>query len=117
MFLRGKSDEKIMEDDNGVMVARVKDKITFIDWLEKMFNDKTNDSQDRSASTSTTNLESPVTQNQWEYYLQEIDSYYQELLSSKLEEESCEQDNDDTQISPIEPDVIEQNSSNTVTRP
>ncbi|KAK7252442.1 hypothetical protein RIF29_36377 [Crotalaria pallida] len=113
VFLRGNNnDEKIMEDDNGVMVARIKDKVTLKDWLEKMFNDKNNDSGDRSASTSTTNLESPVTQNQWELYLQEIDTYYQELLSSNLEEESCKQDNDDSQISPIEPDVIERNGSN-----
>lgn len=109
VYLRGSNDEKIMEDDNGVMVARMRDKITFKDWLDKMFNDKANDSQDKSASPSSNNS---VTQNQWGFYLQEIENYYQELLSSNLEEGSCGQDNDDSQISPIETDVTERNNSN-----
>ncbi|RDX81710.1 putative U-box domain-containing protein 50 [Mucuna pruriens] len=112
VFLRGKNDEKIMEDDHGVMVARMRDKITFKEWLDKLFNDKTNDSQDTSASLSSTNLESPLNRNQWEFYLQEIENYYQELLSSKSEEGSCVPDNDDSQISPIEPHVTEHNNSN-----
>lgn len=113
VFLKGKNDEKIMEDDHGVMVARTRDKITFKEWLDKLFNDKTNDSNDRSASSlSSTNLESPENQNQWEFYLQEIENYYQELLSSKLEEGSCVPDNDDSQIGPIEPHVAEHNNSN-----
>ncbi|KAE9613338.1 hypothetical protein Lal_00027757 [Lupinus albus] len=112
VFLRGKNDEKITEDDNEVMVEKMKDKITFKDWLDKMFNDKTNGSPDRIASTSTTNLESHVTQSQWELYLQEIESYYQELLSSDLYEEGCNHDNDNLEIRPIEPDVIESNTSN-----
>ncbi|KAG5067839.1 hypothetical protein GLYMA_01G022600v4 [Glycine max] len=112
VFLRGKNDEKIMEDDQGVMVARMRDKITFKDWLDKWFKDKTNDSQDRIASLSSSNLESPVNRNQWEFYLQEIENYYQELLSSKPEEGSCVQENDDSQIGPIEPHVTEQNNYN-----
>jgi len=115
VFLRGKNDEKIMEDDQGVMVARMRDKITFKDWLDKWFKDKTNDSQDRIASLSSSNLESPVNRNQWEFYLQEIENYYQELLSSKPEEGSCVQENDDSQIGPIEPHVTEQNNYNMVT--
>lgn len=109
VFLRVKNDEKIMEDDHGVMVGRMRDKITFKDWLDKWFNDKTNDS--RSASLSSTNLESPVNENQWEFYLQEIENYYQELLSSKSEEGSCVLDNDDSQTGPIEPHVTENNNS------
>jgi hypothetical protein len=102
-----------MEDDSGVMVAKIRDKVTFKDWLDKMFSDKTNDySQNRlSASPSTINL----VQNQWEFYLQDIENYYQELLSSNLEEGSYVQDNDDSHISPIEPHVTELNSSNKVT--
>lgn len=106
-----------MEDDNGVTVARLRDKVSFKDWLEKMFNDKSNESPGRSASTSSTNFESPVTQDHWEFYLQEIENYYQELMSSNLEEGKCGQDNDGSQISPIEPDVTELNNSNTVTKP
>ncbi|QCD90717.1 Rossmann-like alpha/beta/alpha sandwich fold [Vigna unguiculata] len=112
IFLRGKNDEKIMEDDHGVMVARIRDKITFKDWLDKWFNDKTHDSPDKSESLSSSNLESPVTRNQWEFYLQEIENYYQELLSSKLEEGNCGLDNDDSQIGPNEPHVTEHNNYN-----
>ncbi|XP_027360013.1 putative U-box domain-containing protein 50 [Abrus precatorius] len=112
VFLRGRNDEKIMEDDHGVMVAKMRDKLTFKDWLDKLFIDKTSDSQDRSASLSSTNLESHGNQNQWEFHAQEIENYYQELLSSKLEEGSCVQDNDDSRISPIEPDVTERDKSN-----
>ncbi|XP_061349980.1 putative U-box domain-containing protein 50 isoform X2 [Gastrolobium bilobum] len=113
VFLRGKNDEKTMEDDHGMIVAKTRDKITFKDWLDKMFNDKTNDSlEDRSASSSSTNLESSVTPNQWEFYLQEIENYYQELLSLNLEEGSSGQDNEAFQINPIEPDFTERNNSN-----
>lgn len=104
-----------MEDDRGVMSARMRDKVTFKDWLDKWFNDKTNDSQDRSTSLSSTNLESPLNQNQWEFYLQEIEKYYQELLSSNLEEGNCVLENDDSQIGPIEPHVTEHNNYDMVT--
>lgn len=111
VFLKGNNnDEKIMEDDNGVTVARMRDKITFKDWLDKMFNDKTNDDGIASPS-STTNLGQ---NNQWEFYLQEIENYYQELMSSNLNEEG---DNDESQIGPTETDVTERNiSSNVVTK-
>ncbi|KAL2349012.1 hypothetical protein Fmac_003012 [Flemingia macrophylla] len=114
VFLKGKNDEKIMEDDHGVMVARMRDKVTFKEWLDKWFNDKTNDSHGRSESLSSTNLESPGNQNQWEFYLQEIDNYYQELLSSNSEEGSCVLDNDDSQTGPIEAHVTEHNNFNVV---
>ncbi|XP_027192458.1 putative U-box domain-containing protein 50 isoform X2 [Cicer arietinum] len=107
VFLRGNNDEKIMEDDSGVMVAKMRDKVTFKDWLDKIFSDKTNDYSQNSlsASPSTTNLG----QNQWEFYLQDIENYYQELLSSNLEEGSY----DNLHISPtIEPRVTQQNNSN-----
>ena len=109
-----------MEDDNGVMVARMRDKITFKDWIEKIFSEKTNDFQDtpRGSSNSLSNGESSVSQNQWEFYLQEIENYFQELLStSGLEEEegSGQQESDIAQISPTEPGVSEQNISITVT--
>jgi len=113
VFLRGNNDEKIMEDDSGVMVAKMRDKVTFKDWLDKMFSDKTNDySQNRlSASPSSTNL----VQNQWEFYLQDIENYYQELLSSNLEEGSYVQENDGSHVCPkIQLHVTELNNSNKV---
>lgn len=104
-----------MEDDSGAMVAKMRDKVTFKDWLDKMFSDKTNDySQNRlSASPSSTNL----VQNQWEFYLQDIENYYQELLLSlNLEEGSyVVHDNDGSHVCPkIEPHVTDLNNSNKV---
>ncbi|KAJ7943737.1 Kinase family protein [Quillaja saponaria] len=116
VFLKGNNDEKIMEDDNGVMVAKLRDKLSFRDWLGKMFLENLINSPGRSSrrlSPSSTNLGSPGSQNQWEFNLQEIENYFQELLSSNLiEEEGIEQDNDVLQISPTEPDLSEQNNSN-----
>ncbi|CAI8595499.1 unnamed protein product [Vicia faba] len=112
VFLRGNNDEKIMEDDSGVMVAKMKDKVTFKDWLDKMLSDKTSDySHNRlSGSPSSTNL----VQNQWEFYLQDRENYYQELLlSSNLEEGICVQENDELHVgTKIGPLVIELNKSN-----
>ncbi|XP_016201066.1 putative U-box domain-containing protein 50 isoform X1 [Arachis ipaensis] len=121
VFLRAKNEEKIMEDENGVTVARLKDKVTFKDWLEKiMFNDNNNNNNNKSNASTSKNLESSaVTQNQWEFYLREIDNYYQELLMSysNLDERSCVQENDgSSQIGPIETGVIiEQNNSSSNT--
>ncbi|KAI4314425.1 hypothetical protein L6164_027336 [Bauhinia variegata] len=113
VFLRGRNDEKIMEDDKGVMVARMRDRVTFRDWLEKIFTEKLGDTPDgnsRGSSNRSLNMESPVSQNQWELHLQEIENYSQELFSCNLEIDSCGQENDVLQISPIEP---EQKNSNT----
>ena len=99
-----------MEDDNGVTVARMKDNIT-IKCLERMFSDKTTDSPRRS-SCGSTSLESPINQNLWEFYLQEIEDYLQELLSSNLEEGSYGKENYISQISPVEEPST---SDNTVT--
>ncbi|TKY58719.1 putative U-box domain-containing protein 50 [Spatholobus suberectus] len=111
---RVKNNEIIMEDDNGVKIASMRDKINFKDWLERMFFDKTIDSQPRSScgsSTSSTNLESYLNQNQWEFSFQEIENYLQELLPLNLEEGSSGQDNQVSHISPIEPYVEERNTS------
>lgn len=117
-----KNDEILMEDDNGVKVAKVREKINLKDRLERMFSDKAIEySRHRSSSassTSPTNLEAHLDQNQWEFCLQEIDTYLQELLSLNLEEGSCGQDiNDVSHISPIEPYVEElKNSDDKVTK-
>lgn len=108
-----------MEDDNGVTLARTRDKGSFKEWLERVFTERNMDSpvsrNSRGSSTSSAIVESPVSQNQWEFYLQEIESYFQDLLSSNLDEQIFgQQDNDGLQISPIEPDVTDHNDSSMV---
>jgi hypothetical protein len=86
-----------------------------------VFCDKTIDSNERvssRSSTSSTNLEAHLDQNQWEFYVQEINNYFQELLSLNLEGENCEQEfDDDSFISPIESYVQQlKNSDDKVTK-
>ncbi|RDX88580.1 putative U-box domain-containing protein 50, partial [Mucuna pruriens] len=117
--LREKNDEiLIMEDYNGVKIASMRDKTNFKYRLERMFFDKPIHSQHRSScqspTTSSTNLDSYLNQNQCEFSFQEIENYLQELLSLNLEEGSSGQDNHVYHISPIEPYVEERvNSDNT----
>ncbi|KAH1154592.1 hypothetical protein GLYMA_18G147800v4 [Glycine max] len=112
---RVKNDEIIMEDDNGFKIASMRDKINCIDWLERMFFDKTIDTQHRSScapSSSSTNFEPYLNQNEWKFSFQEIENYAQELMSLNLEEGSSGQDNHVSHFNPVEPYVKERNSSN-----
>ncbi|XP_021818980.1 putative U-box domain-containing protein 50 [Prunus avium] len=106
VFLRGENNKGIMEDDQGVMVAKVREKGSFKGWLAKMFNENSADSLDTVSHPSlrfSTNPNSPNSQNQWESCVREIENYFQHLLSLKLdEEEDCGQGNDRVQISPME---------------
>lgn len=108
-----------MEDDQGVMVAKVREKGSFKGWLAKMFNENSADSLDTVSHPSlrfSTNPNSPNSQNQWESCVQEIENYFQHLLSLKLdEEEDCGQGNDRVQISPMELARPEHADSNMVT--
>ncbi|CAL5197192.1 unnamed protein product [Lathyrus oleraceus] len=111
---RVKNDEITMEDDSGVKVAKMRDyKTNFKYWIERIFCDKTIDSNQGCSSRSSTSSESHIDQNEWELYIREIDSYFQELLSLNMEEGICGQDNDDSYFSPIEPFVQQlKNSDN-----
>lgn len=106
---RVKNDEITMEDDSGVKVAKMRDyKTNFRDCIARIFCDKTIDSNQgcSSSSRSSTSSESQIDQNEWEFYIREIDNYFQELLSLNTDEEVCGQDNDDDDyFSPIEPFV------------
>ncbi|XP_062100465.1 putative U-box domain-containing protein 50 [Humulus lupulus] len=59
------------------------------------------------------NTDSPNSQNQWECYTQEIDNYFQHLLSLNLDEEfidNCEPENNDS--SPIDAEMENLQTSN-----
>ncbi|KAK4263084.1 hypothetical protein QN277_028556 [Acacia crassicarpa] len=121
VFMRGSNDEKILEDDYGVVVARIRDKKTFMDWLEKVFPERNSiDSPDSrisprsAASTSlSASMASPGSlQNQWEVHQQEIETYFQDLCSSNMnfdeQIELEEQDSDVSRISEIQLDDVRQ---------
>lgn len=99
VFLRGENNKGIMEDDQGVIVAKLREKASFQGWLAKMFNETPANSPDRISA----NPNSPInSQNStWESQVQDIENYFQHLLSLKLEEEDCGQENDDVQNIPM----------------
>ncbi|KAL5063342.1 hypothetical protein RYX36_025079, partial [Vicia faba] len=104
---RVKNDEITMEDDSGVKVAKMRDyKTNFKDCIVRICCDKsTIDSNQGCSSRSSTSSESQIDQNEWEFYIREIDNYFQELVSLNMEEGIYGQDDDDSYFSPIEPFV------------
>lgn len=108
VFLRGESNKGIMEDDQGVLVAKLREKPSFKGWLGKMFIENQANSLEirnpRRCLSASTSMGSSSSQNQWES-VDYIESYFQQLLSLNLEEEEevkCEQENKNSQTSPPE---------------
>lgn len=93
-----------MEDDQGVIVAKLREKASFQGWLAKMFNETPAKSPDMISA----NPNSPInSQNStWESQVQDIENYFQHLLSLKLEEEDCGQENDDVQNNPMNSNMV-----------
>lgn len=112
VFLKGQNDEGIMEDDQGVVVGKVKDKASFKDWIEKIFTDPSAHSSKRNSRlspTSSIDLDTRNSQNQWETHVEEIESYFQLLVASDLDEDNNhDQDNNN----PTESDLPEYTDSN-----
>ncbi|GMN34003.1 hypothetical protein TIFTF001_004463 [Ficus carica] len=106
LSIRGSENNKgIMEDDQGITVARLREKGSFKDWLGKIFIPNPSSSLERNQrrilSSSAINLDSPSTQSQWQNYAQEIEDYFQHLLSLYSDdEEVCVQEDDSLQQSP-----------------
>ncbi|KAF8012220.1 hypothetical protein BT93_I0373 [Corymbia citriodora subsp. variegata] len=102
---RWEGEEGIMEDDQGMVVAKSKERSNFKGWFGKMFND--NISPDRHSSSTpplSVNLDSPNLQCQWERYAEEIEDYFQELQISCQEDDNFE---DCGTASPVKPDALE----------
>lgn len=97
-----------MEDDQGLKVAKMKERVNFRSLIDKMLPESLIDSRRRSSASS--NL-----QNQWEYCCEEIENYFQHLSSLNFDEEDCEQMmNDSVQISPMEAEMQKLAESNMV---
>ncbi|KAH0996046.1 hypothetical protein GBA52_019910 [Prunus armeniaca] len=107
VFLRGENDQIIMEDDKGVMVAKLKDKVSFKFFIEKMFLENR-----RSPFASSTRKDSSSMQNHWQNCVQEIEMYYQKLCSNLDGEEDYEQETGNSQQpSPTEAIMLEINAN------
>lgn len=86
-----------MEDDQGVMVARTRGKASFKGWFGKMFAESPTSHHTHGSSTSSTIADSLNSLNQWENYADEIENYFQQLLSLNLDEQDCEDENNPTE--------------------
>ncbi|KAA8546699.1 hypothetical protein F0562_003070 [Nyssa sinensis] len=103
VFLREENNEGFVEDDQGVMVAKVRERNSLKGWLGKMFAESaTIEKNPGTSPSSSTSNDSPY---QWENYVQEIENYFEQLLSSNSDEEDHEMENDILQTSPTEPDM------------
>ncbi|KAK9949374.1 hypothetical protein M0R45_004900 [Rubus argutus] len=108
VFLRGQNDQTIsMEDDQGVMVAKMKDSFNIKSIIGNMFGNRQS-----SVSSATRNDSSRQENMQWGSCVQEIESYLQQLSSNLDEEEHHEQESDTSQqASPAEAVVLELNGN------
>ncbi|KAF4402175.1 hypothetical protein G4B88_017687 [Cannabis sativa] len=99
LSIKGENKRGIMEDDQGVMVAKFREKGSFKDWLGKIFIPPQPNSLEKNPrrllSSLSINLDSPSSQTQWENCVEEIEEYYQHLLSLNLDHEAKDEEDVD----------------------
>ncbi|KAK6258778.1 hypothetical protein QQP08_001094 [Theobroma cacao] len=106
VVLKGNIDEGFMEDDQGITVAKIGEKPSLRNLLGKIFSENSSSRRQKCSCPPPSNQDSP--KNQWEDNVQELDNYFQHLLSLNLDEE-----NDHLlQTNPVEPDSQENTNSN-----
>ncbi|KAK4842888.1 hypothetical protein QYF36_001296 [Acer negundo] len=105
--------EGIVEDDQGTTLAKMRDKSNCTTWLASLFTDN-NNSLGRNSGRPSKDLHSPDSLNQYQWQSEEIEKYFQHLLSLNLDQENfeLEDDHDLQTTSPIEPDLPENSDSN-----
>lgn len=102
-----------MEDDQGVTITKMKDRVQSKSWLERIFSEKTIDlDQLTSTSDNASNL-----RDQWEVNAKRIEDYFQYLLCFNFDEvEELHHENDTSQASPLDSEMQELAKSNMVAR-
>lgn len=112
MILKEENEEEgHIEDEQGVMVAKMRPKASFKGWLGKMLshgNGKSPVCPSSCSPTASSDSNSPM--NQWDRYEQEIDEYSQELLVLRSKSSSGEvrengEENCLSRNSPTEQDI------------
>lgn len=89
VFLREENNEGVIEDEQGFLIAKLREKISFRGWLGKMFPENGKNHCDSPSSSATTS--SP---NQWDKYSEEIDHYFNQLLFKSNTKEDSESADD-----------------------
>ncbi|XP_027178324.1 putative U-box domain-containing protein 50 [Coffea eugenioides] len=102
VYLKEETNEGFIEDDQGVIVARIKERPSFKGWIGKFFPENAN-GKNHCESPSSSSASNGGTPDQWEKYGEEIEKYFNELSSSIANEGNSEEAND-TSIS-ISPEL------------
>lgn len=110
VFLKEENEEEgHMEDEHGVVVAKLKNRGSLRDWFGKMLLSSSNSHGKSPAcpsSHASMDTNSSISRNHWENYEQQIDEYFQELTSrSDLGEERENNGLSLSMNSPIEQDI------------
>ncbi|XP_021728195.1 putative U-box domain-containing protein 50 isoform X1 [Chenopodium quinoa] len=111
VMLKEENDEGYMEDEEGVIVAKYKQKTNFKGWLGKMLshgqvNSPTYPSLRYSSLDSDSPLSRTVT-NQWELYEQDIEEYLHELESNLKDEDKDDAEENNTNVQDMFVDCIQ----------
>lgn len=104
LFLREDNNEGFIEDDQGVIVAKFKEKGSFRGWLGKKLNENGNNEKFHGSPSPVSSSTRNGFSDQWENCVQEIESYFNQLLSSNSDEEGLEVENDTLWNSQREPE-------------
>ncbi|THG12734.1 hypothetical protein TEA_026861 [Camellia sinensis var. sinensis] len=104
LFLREDNNEGFIEDDQGVIVAKFKEKGSFRGWLGKKLNENGNNEKFHGSPSPVSSSTRNGFSDQWENCVQEIESYFNQLLSSNSDEEGLEVENDTLRNSQREPE-------------
>ncbi|KAL2928638.1 putative U-box domain-containing protein 50 [Bienertia sinuspersici] len=95
VMVKEENDEVYMEDEEGVIVGKVRQKTSFKGWFGKMLSH--GQVKSPTCPSMSADSDSPISrnQNQWELYEQDIEEYYQELmvLESKSKEDKEDSNN------------------------
>lgn len=123
VFLKGDSEEGIMEDDRGVTLAKMREKGSRRNWFSPKKSAENNYSSASlgrmnsrlSSISSSKSFDSPVVHDQWESYAEEVENYFQHLLSLNLDYRKFDGQDESSQINPT--DATEYADSNLVSFP
>ncbi|PIA52280.1 hypothetical protein AQUCO_01000271v1 [Aquilegia coerulea] len=116
VFLREENDEGYVEDGQGVMVAKLKERASFKGWFGKLFTDNASTSFSSYSRRDQNHHVGPS--DPQEIYRENIEKYLHFLTTLQLSDEDCEEENGASIRSPSElakldyTDLISSNASN-----
>lgn len=104
VFVREENNEGLIEDDQGNIVAKLR-KSSLRGWWGKIFQE--NGGSEKSPSCSPSSSAGNDSPNEWEKYVEEVDTYFNQLLASNADEEDGEMASDILYSSLTEQDMAQ----------